>query len=322
MPSSSPTKEQTQGPAPSTSPATAGVYLRLFLVPLFWSGNFIVGKWLAQALSPLDLSVGRWTVALLILVPLVIWREKGWPKPGRDQLGALAFLGFSGIFAFNTLLYLALHYTSATNATLINSFIPVVSLFLGAIVLGEPIGVAQVAGSLLSILGVGLILVQGAWQNLLAFRLNPGDLLMLLDTLAWAAYTVIGKKVMHRLSPLVATTYAVIFGLLFLYPTWIVEKFLRLPRGWHPGWGISLLALLGIVYVGLFASVLAFLWWYEGARAIGAGRTSIFANLLPLYAALLAVVFLGEKPAWFHLVGGIILVGGVTLAVQPGPQKS
>ncbi|MCL4425360.1 MAG: DMT family transporter [Firmicutes bacterium] len=232
-------------------------------------------------------------------------------------MASLAFLGFTGIFAFNTLLYLSLHYTTATNATLINSFIPVVSLFLGAIILREKIGAAQVAGSLLSIVGVVLILVQGSWQNLLQLRLNPGDLLMLLDTLAWAAYTVIGKKVMGRLSPLSATTYAVIFGLLLLYPAWFVEK--TLPLGWRPGFGFSLPVLFGILYIGLFASVLAFLWWYEGTRAIGAGRASTFANLLPFYAALLAMVFLGERPAWFHLVGGSILVAGVLLAsLSPG----
>lgn len=140
---------------------------------------------------------------------------------------------------------------------------------------------------------------------------NPGDVIVFLDTLVWAFFTVLGKKMMARLSPLEATTYANLAGVVFLVPAMLWE------------WGGSMPAfspghILGLVYLGVFASVLAFLGWNKGVLEMGPARAAAFYNLIPVYAALLAFLFLGEDLFLYHLVGGLMVLSGVYLGIGEG----
>ncbi len=283
------------------------VYLIMLLVPLIWSSNFIIGKVLIRDLPPFTITAGRFVVSLVIL--LVITRAWGLlrrPEPGLVL--PLALLGLSGVFTFNTLLYIGLKYTTAVNSTIVNAFSPVSVAVLSALWLGERLALRQFAGLLMSFLGVAVIATRGSREVLLSLSFNPGDVIVFLDTLVWAFYTVQGKKVMARLTPLETTAYANLAGVLFLLPVAFCEWGGVAPP-FSPG------HILWLVYLGVFASVLAFLGWNKGVSEIGPARAAAFYNLIPVYASVLACLFLGEELHPYHLVGGLMVLAGVYLGI-------
>ncbi len=293
---------------PATRGDRAAAWL-LALTPLFWAGNFLAGKYVVGHWSPVVITAARWTVAAAVLVPYCRWREGGWPRPRRGPMpwGTLWLLGATGIFGFNILLYRALQSTTTISGSLLHAATPVVTAGLAAVILKEGIRARLVAGIGLSVTGVAVILTGGSLAALASLTFNPGDLVMLLAVLAWAVYSVLGRQVMDRLSPLAATTYAVLAGLVLLWPAALWE----LARGRWPAWSLPGAAAIG--YMGLFASVVAFVWWYRGVRQLGAARASVFTNLLPVYTSALAVAVAGESLTLAHVVGGLLVAAGVTL---------
>ncbi|MHB8916599.1 MAG: DMT family transporter [Desulfocucumaceae bacterium] len=283
------------------------VYLIMLLVPLIWSSNFIVGKFLIQHLPPFTITTARFGVSLAVL--LIILKARGLLRlPGRDLFLPVALMGLSGVFAFSTILYVGLKYTTAVNSTIINAFSPISVAIVSSLWLGDKPAPRQFAGLLLSFLGVAVIAARGSAEILLSLEFNPGDVLMFLDTLVWAFFTVLGKKVMTRLSPLETTTWSNLAGVFFLVPAMVWE------------WGGSPPALspglsLALAYLGVFASVLAFLGWNKGVAEIGPARAAAFFNLIPVYAAVLAFLVLGESLHPYHLAGGIMVMAGVYLGI-------
>ncbi|MFZ5632019.1 MAG: DMT family transporter [Bacillota bacterium] len=283
------------------------IYLIMLLVPLVWSSNFIVGKVLVQSLPPFTITTARFAVSLVIL--LIILQAGGlFRRPEKEMLLPLALLGLSGVFGFNTILYFGLKYTTAVNSTIINAFSPISVALLSALWLKENPGLKQLAGLLLSFLGVVIIAARGSWEILVSLGLNPGDVLVFFDTLVWAFFTVLGKKVMSRLSPLETTTFANLAGVLFLLPAMFYEWGGAVPA-------FSPVHCLALVYLGVFASVLAFLGWNKGVSEIGPARAAAFYNLIPVYAAVLAFLLLGEKLYFYHLAGGLMVLSGVYLGI-------
>lgn len=289
------------------------IYILMLLVPLIWSSNFIMGRVMVQHIPPFTISTARFGIALVIL--LAIMRLKGllrWPE--KDLLLPLILLGLSGIFAFNTILYIGLKYTTAVNATIVNAFNPVVVGVLSAFWLKEKPGYGQMAGLVLSFLGIVVISTGGSWRVLMSLGFNPGDLIVFLGTIVWAFYTVLGKRVMTRLSPLEATTYANIAGVFFLVPAMLYEW-----GGTVPSFSPYLWLML--VWLGIFASVISFLWWNKGVVEIGPARAAAFYNLIPVYAAVLAFFLLGEKLYAYHLAGGLMVLAGVFMGIRESRPK-
>lgn len=287
----------------------ASPYLLLALTPLLWAGNWVLARVIVQDLSPIVLTAARWTLATLLLV--VIARRDLAPLPSRRDLARMALLGWVGIAGYTVIQYMALEHTTAINGSLVFSTNPVVTVLLAALWLRERIGWRQVAGALLSMAGVAIILTGGggAWQFA---RLNPGDLLVVFSTLLWALYSLLGRLVLDRHSPLVVTTWAALASLPAL---WIAAA---VDLGQRPLPPLTALHGLSLVYMAVFPSLLGFVWWYVGVRALGAGVASIFGNLLPVYTAALSVLFLGETVAAAHLAGGLAVVTGVVLATGAG----
>lgn len=284
------------------------IHILMLLVPLIWSSNFVLGKILVQHLPPFTITTSRFGIALIILLALL--KFKGLLKwPEKDLLLKITLLGISGIFGFNTILYIGLKYTTAVNSTIINAFNPVVVAIMTALWLQEKPALSQMAGLLLSFLGIFIISVKGSWQVMLSLGFNPGDIIIFLGTIVWAFYTVLGKKVMSRLSPLETTTYANFAGVVFLIPAMLYEWDGKAPR-FNPD------HLLILLYLGIFASVLAFLWWNKGVAEIGPTRAAAFYNLIPVYAAVLAYFILGEKLHLYHLAGGLMVLSGVYLGIK------
>lgn len=286
-------------------------YLLLVLTTLIWGSNFIIGRYLAGALPPLTITAGRFGVAGLVLLPVLVRSLRG-RRPQRGLYPSLLALGLTGVFGFNTLLYLGLHYTTSTNSTLTNAVSPLLITLLAGLWLKERITGRQVAGVLVSFLGVAVVQTRGSWAVLRALDFNPGDLIILGNTLLWAFYSVLSRRVTRELSPLLTTAYSIWFGLLFLLPASAWEL-ARAGAKWTP-------AAVGVlIYLGLFASVLGFVWWNRGVATLGPVLAGNFYNLVPIWAVAMAVLFLGETLQFYHLLGGILVLGGIGLASRrPG----
>lgn len=279
-------------------------YIMLSLVPLFWGGNFIVGKVLISALPPFTITAGRFLIGALLLCPLLFYASKEKKRLNRSLIIKILILGITGVFAFNSLIYIGLHYTTAINATLINSFNPIVTIYFSWLFLKENINIKQILGSIISIIGIIFIVSQGSWIVLYNLDFNVGDIIIFIDTIIWAVFTVLGKSVMNYLNPLETTTFSIIAGLpfLLLFSGWELSN-ARLTIDWP--------LILGILYLGIFATVLAFIWYYKGIQAVGVAKAANFYNLIPVYSIFLAAFFLHEKVMPCHILGGFFVLLGI-----------
>ena len=281
-------------------------YIYLTVVPLIWSGNFIIGKVLIESLPPFSITTGRFFVGALIL-GLMLLCKKDRAKLNRNVKIKVLILGLTGVFAFNSLIYIGLKYTTAINATLINSFNPIVTLYFSWLFLKENISFKQIMGSLVSIIGIVIIECQGSWAILYSLNFNIGDLIIFIDTFIWAVFVILGKNVMSSLSPMETTTYSIFAGLPFLF----------LATGWEASGTQIILSwpiVAGILYLGVFATVLAFIWYYKGIQLVGVAKSANFYNLIPVYSMFLAVFFLQEQITLYHIIGGLSVVLGILIS--------
>lgn len=283
-------------------------YLLLTLTPLFWSVNWILGRALHQDIPPMAMTFFRWLFAVVILAPFALPHVlRQWPLI-RANRTRLLVLGIVGIGSHNALAYLGLNYTTATNGVILNSFIPVMIIAIAWIFLRQRLTGTQLAGVAISLAGVLAILSGGSLEALAAFRLNGGDLLVILSMAMWSTYTILLRwrpPGLHTLSFLF--TIAAI-GDAFMLPFWLGEQAL----GYHMTW--SWQGFAALLSVALFSSVLAYLFWNRGVAEVGPQVAGLFVHLMPVFGVLLAWLFLGERLALFHVAGiGLILAGiGIT----------
>ncbi len=286
-------------------------YLIMILPPLFWSGNFVVGRAVSQQAAPISLSFWRWFLALLILLPFVIkpiWQQR---QIIKENMGKIIILAILSITAFNTLAYIALQDTSATNATLLNSFIPIFIMIISGIFFKEGISVKQTAGVLISLLGVFAILTRLDREVFANLQLNKGDLWMLVAALDWALYSVLLKHLRPKeLQPLSFLGIMVIIGTLFLIPLFILNPFNEPAITWNNE------MIKAIAYIAIFPSIISYLAWNYGIQKLGASIGGQFIHLMPFFGALLAVMFLGESIQAYHLLGGVLIAVGLWLTIS------
>lgn len=274
---------------------------------LFWAGNFIVGRALREAVPPLWLTLGRWVVAALILLPLAgraTWRARAAVWRARRLV---VFLSVSGVVLFQLCVYGALQRTTAVNAIIFLSLTPVAIALIGRFWFGERLNSRQWLGIGVSLLGAMVIIGRSSSIFLTALRFNRGDVLMLAAVCLWAAYS---HALRHRPATL---PHAVL-----LMASVVVGVGLMMPlAGWAWWRGLTVQmtppVAAGIVYVGVCASVLAFYFWNWGVSVLGASRAGVFLHLMPLFGAILSFVFLDEGIHGFHLVGASGILGGIWL---------
>jgi drug/metabolite transporter (DMT)-like permease len=283
-------------------------YLLLALTPLFWSSNWIVGRALHDAVPPMAMTFFRWLVAVAILAPFAIPHVIRQWAIVRTHWRRLLVLGAIGIGSHNALAYLGLNYTTATNGVILNSFIPVMIIALAWVFLRERLTRLQLVGVAISLGGVLTILSRGSLATLATFRLNAGDLLIILSMAMWSTYTILLRwrpPGLHMLSFLF--TIAVI-GDLCMLPLWLGEHVLFRQIAWSPQ------VVGALAFVGLFSSVLAYIFWNRGVEQVGPQVAGLFIHLMPVFGVVLAWVFLDERLAAFHVLGiGLILTGiGIT----------
>jgi len=291
------------------TPATA---LLLTLPPLLWAGNAVVGRVVHELIPPMTLNFLRWVLAFAILLPLA-WRVL---RPGSSMWAhwkRLSMLGLLGIGCYNALQYLALQTSTPLNVTLVASSIPVWMLGVGAVCFGRPVSRRQVAGALLSVAGVLVVLSRGQWSLLLQVRLVPGDLYVLLATLAWAFYSWLlsqPREPAELRGDWAAFLIAqIFFGLgwsgLFAAGEWALVDA-------HIIWGWPLVAAL--LYIAIGPAVIAYRCWGLGMQRVGPAVAGFFTNLTPLFAALLSAAFLGELPHLYHGLAFLLIVGGIVVS--------
>lgn len=276
-------------------------YLLLIMTSFFWGGNFVAGKFMIDHGSALTLTMLRWGVALLILIPLVWMRERRLLPPKKALL-SLMLMGATGVALFNIFIFLSVKWTTAYNAGLLSALNPVAIAVCSYFLLKEKVNARQTAGMLVSLIGVGIVVSGGRLQALLELELNLGDLLMLAAVVVWGLYSVAGRQAMKVCSPYMSTMWAGIFGMLFMLPF--------IPA-WHAVRSPDAAFWLAAVYVSIGSTVLAMIFWNIGVQKLGGTRSGMFLNLNPLFTALLAFFFLGERLTLAQGIGTIFVIGGV-----------
>ena len=282
-------------------------YLLLCITALCWAGNAIVGRLAAGHIPPVTLSFLRWSFAFLLILPFA-WKHMvhDWSAI-RSRLGIMIVLSITGIGAFNTLQYWALEHTQALNTLLLQSAGPLIVAVWSLILLGVRLTLAQAGGVALSLAGVLVILLHGDLMALTSIEFNKGDVIFIVALVIFGLYSVLSLKrpQIHGLS-FVAFTFGC--GAACLIPLLIWELISR------PVMALDAKNLLSLFYVAVFPSTVAYLCFNRGVQLIGANRAAPFFHVVPVFGAAMAIVFLGERPQPFHVIGFALVLTGVYVA--------
>ncbi len=290
----------------ATTPLAASALLALS--SLCWSGNIVLGRAVHAEIPPVGMNFWRWAVALALLLlftarPL----RRNWPVVRREWKLIVA-LGVIGMALFQSMLYLALATTTAINAALILAITPVAIAILSRFILGERLGPRQAAGTVLSLAGVGVIVTRADAGAVLGLRFTEGDVVMVFAVLAWALYSVLVKQRPADLHPRAMLSATVIVAVAALLPAYLWETAAVRPVP------VTWTAAATIAYVAVFASVVAFIAFNRGIEVLGPNRGGLFMHLIPVFATLLAIVFLGERLEAFHAAGIAAIASGLYLS--------
>ncbi|MBO8163629.1 MAG: DMT family transporter [Brevibacillus sp.] len=279
-------------------------WLLLGLANLFWAGNYIFGKYVTAEVSPLWMTLARWSLALLLLWPIAVYREKpDWHKLVQAWM-ILTLMGLLGVIGYNLLLYAALLFTSPTNAALVNALNPALIVLFSAFLLRERMSLLKVGGLLLSVIGVMFIVTDGNLLHVLDAAYNPGDLLMLGAILVWTFYSIAGKK-LGSIPPITATAASATLAVVILLPFALVD-----PPNLSQ---ISSLSLTGILYMAIFPSVGSYMLWNVALRHINVSQAGVSLHLIPVFTVLIGFL-LGEMVTMAQIVGGLLVFAGVSAA--------
>ena len=301
---------------PKLTPTSA---LLLTIPPLMWAGNAVIGRLASELVSPMTLNFLRWLLAFALLLPLagevLHKRSSLWSNWRR-----FCFMGLLSVGAYNALLYLALNTSTPINVTLVGSSTPVWMLLIGRLFFGVTISRRQWLGAAMSIGGVMLVLSRGQLELLLKVHLVTGDVYVLLAAAAWAYYswmlsrpTTEPPEIRSNWSAflLAQVAFGLVWSGLFASGEWALNK-------GHVQWGWPLAASLAYIVVG--PALIAYRAWGAGVARAGLALAGFFANLTPLFTALLSIAFLGEAPQLFHILAFALIVGGIVVTA-PGSRS-
>jgi len=282
-------------------------YVLLIFTVLFWSGNFIVGRGIHNEIPPITLAFWRWTVALLIILPFSLGHIVHQFDIIRRNLKILTVLAILSVTNFSIFIYMALKLSTATNTVLINSMIPIFIVMVSWLGFKERITLRQSIGIAISLAGLMFIIANGNLSTLISVRFSKGDLWTICAGISWALYSVLLRKCPIELNSLGFLATLIIIGTLFISPFYIWEM------STGKTMNISQASIGSIVYVALFASILAYIFWNKAIQIIGANKTGIFIHLMPVFSIILAIIFLNEELREYHVKGTILIFTGIFL---------
>lgn len=283
--------------------------LYLVLATLFWSGNFVVGQAAVASMTPMDLTFWRWTLAALPLLALAHFVEKPDWRAVLRRWPVLLLLSVLGMSGYTLLLYGALGYTSAMNASLITAANPALIVVMAIVLLGEKTTHLGWLGIGLGLLGVLLVLTRGELQRVFSLSVNTGELMMIGAIVVWGSYTIIARRL--DIPAIAATAVQVAIATVTLAP-FALALHVRFPETPAEGWSLA--------YIAVFPSLGAYLFWNLALKTTPPGTAGNYLNLMVVFTALITVA-LGTPLTLVQVVGGAMVVAGVLLTGLKGQAR-
>ena len=291
----------------------------LFLTVLFWSGNFVVARAFGSELGAIHLSFYRWLVVCILLAPFLpkainkILQSKNHSIFVWLKIGLMSLLS---VTIFNTFIYIGLTSTLTTNALLINSMIPFFIIALNFIIFHQRISPKETLGVIISLFGVSYLALSGDFSNLATLNLNVGDIWILLAAFCWGLYSaLVAKWKPWELSALEFLTVSSFIGLICLLPLYIMNPFNEVAT-------YNTSTLLSVLYVAIFSSLLANIFYIKGIELIGSDKSGQFIHLMPFLGTVLAYVFLDESVVSYQFIGGALIFSGLIISNKITLTKS
>jgi drug/metabolite transporter (DMT)-like permease len=287
------------------------VYVKLVGVAAIWGGTFVAGRIASAEMPASTAALWRYVFASLVLVAAAFALERGLPRLSARQWAGVALLGATGVAAYNLCFMWGLKSVPAGRASLIVALNPAATLAGAALFLGERLDARKLAGILVALAGAAVVIGHGNPFGLLAGGLGTGELTILGCVVSWSVFTLVAKRLMAGLSPLSITVYASLTGTLMLAVATLVEGASLAPRD------ASLPAWLALAFLGALGTAVAFVWYNDGVRRLGAARAPVFINLVPVFALALGAWLLGERVDASTAAGGALVLAGVYMLNAP-----
>ncbi len=304
--------ERQQGGTP-----LAQIYLLILLTTVFWGGTPVAGKLAIREIPPITVGVLRYGLASLLLIILFGRHLPSWGSLRRRDVWSLVGVGVLGMFLNHLLFFLGLLFAPASHGAIIPpTTSPIWTMLLAARLARERITRGQIAGTALCIVGVILVARPDGLLGAGSRTVLLGDLFYLLGGMAWGLYSFLSKVAMQRLSALATLAYGMVFGCVFLIPVAALE------RPWGTLGSASVSAWASVLYLTGAGTLLAFFWWNLAIQRVGAGRTAVFTNLVPVFGVLLSWFVLGERLTPLQLLGGLLTLAGVWVCQGPGAMQA
>lgn len=280
----------------------------LLLAVLFWSGNFVVGRYISNEISPIELSFYRWFFVFIVLIPYYFFNFAKINTYIKEYFFKLTFFGFISVALFNTLVYLGLQTTTATNALLINSSTPIIIIILSSLILKKHLNKIEILGVFISTLGVIYVILKGNLSEILNLSITSGDLWILFAAFIWALYSVLLKYKPQEIKAFDFLFLIVLFGIFFLVLLFFISGF-----NFNPIIYENDKVLNTLIYIVIFPSILSFYFWNKGIGAIGANKAGQYGNLMPIFGSIVAYYWLNESLYFYHFVGLFLVLIGIYL---------
>ncbi len=275
---------------------------------IIWSGNFIIARAINKEISPIALSFFRWLTAVVLLLPFA-WKhiKPSWIIIKQHKL-YFFFTALMGISLFNTFVYIAGHTSTAINMALIGTTSsPIISVILAHYFLKEHIRLRRIISIAFCIIGILFLLSKGSFSNLFHLEFTKGDVWILLAAVSFAVYNICARKKPANISAVGFLFFVFVIGTAILFPAWLIDLQYSNPVAWNSS------TISSIIYLGLGTSVISFLLWNRSIKELGAGRTALFGNLIPVFSSIEAVFILGEKITVIHIISFILIIAGLLI---------
>jgi drug/metabolite transporter (DMT)-like permease len=277
------------------------------LTAIFWGGTFIAGRVVAKEVGPFSAAFFRFAIASSFLT-LIVWRIDGkLILPKKKQMVPVILLGLTGVFTYNVFFFKGLKLINAGRASIIIANNPIFIAILSAYFFKEKLNLIKVIGIIISVTGAIIVISKGNLNEIVQGNIGRGEIFIFCSVLSWVVYSLIGKVVMADLSPISSVFYSCVIGTFFLFFPACFEGILN---NFHH---YPITAWLGIFYLGIFGTVVGFVWYYEGIKMIGPTKASLFINFVPVSAVILAFMILDEPITLSLFIGTILVCAGVYL---------
>lgn len=294
------------------------IYLLMVIAALVWSGAFIAGKFAVPYVPTFTLTFLRFLIASIVLYPIMKIYNRAHPEDNfkltKKYISLFLFTGIVGMVGYHVLFFTALKYTTAINSSIIGAMNPIVTTIIAAIFIRQKTPPMQIAGILLSFTGVVLTITGGNLGMLASFDFNKGDMFMAAAVVCWASYAVMSRTKGADVPPLALTFYSFVFCTAFLIPFVIWEQPWTLEK-------IPVSAILAIIFMAVFSSVIGYMLQQIAIKKIGASKSSIFVNLVPVFSIILSVIILGEELMTVKIFTSLLIIAGVCICQLAGSRS-